>query len=225
MLSKGDYKMGSFLNRFTMYKWKWLRHIVIEIILKMFIFDFNRIAVLKLVAREIKNKKLQGCAAELGVYRGNFAKHLNRLFPDAALYLFDTFAGFDKRDVKIDNDSKFSTIGSAENDFHQPSIDLVMRKMKHPEKCIIKKGYFPETAQDVDEQFVFVSIDPDLYEPIYQGLRFFYPRLVAGGYIFVHDCRDEFFSGAKQAVKRFAEEAGVSYFPMNDIARTCVFMK
>jgi O-methyltransferase len=215
--------MGSFFNRFTEYKRP--RHIAINIILKMFIFDFNRIAELKLVAGEIKDKKLRGCTAELGVYRGNFAKHINKLFPDEKLYLFDTFEGFDKRDVKIDNDNGFSKMGSVENDFHQPSIDLVMQKMKHPAKCVVKKGYFPETAQDVDEQFVFVSIDPDLYEPIYQGLRFFYPRLVAGGYIFVHDCRDEFFSGAKKAVKKFAEETGVSYFPLNDIARTCVFMK
>jgi O-methyltransferase len=191
----------------------------------MFIFDFNRIAALRLVAREIIEKNLQGCTAELGVYRGNFAKHINRLFSNRKLYLFDTFEGFDKRDVKIDNDNGFSTIGSLENDFNQSSEKLIMRKMKHPHRCIIKKGYFPETALDVDEKFVFVSIDPDLYEPIYQGLRFFYPRLVAGGYIFVHDCRDEFFCGAKKAVKRFAEENGLSYFPLNDIARTCVFVK
>jgi O-methyltransferase len=191
----------------------------------LFMFDFNRLAALRLVAREIKERCLQGCTAELGVYRGNFAKHINKAFSDKKLYLFDTFGGFDKRDVKIDNDAGFSTIGSVENDFNQPSISLIMRKMKHPKTCIIKKGYFPETAQDLDEKFVFVSIDPDLYEPIYQGLCYFYPRLVAGGYIFVHDCRDEFFSGAKKAVKRFAEENGISYFPMNDIARTCVFIK
>jgi O-methyltransferase len=205
--------------------YKGVRHIVINIILKIFIFDFNRIAELKLVTREIKEKNLQGCIAELGVYRGTFAKYINRLFPDKKFYLFDTFEGFDKRDVKIENRNDFSTLGSVENDFYQPSIDVVMRKMKHPHNCIIKKGYFPETAQDVDEQFIFVSIDPDLYEPIYQGLRFFYPRLVSGGYIFVHDCRDEFFSGAKKAVKRFAEENNIPYFPMNDIARTCVFVK
>jgi O-methyltransferase len=215
--------MGISSSFFGVYKR--LRHIIINIILKIFIFDFNRIAIFKLAAREIKARKLQGCTAELGVYRGNFAKHINNAFPDKTLYLFDTFEGCDKRDVKIDNENGFSTIGSMENDFNQPSVKLVMRKMKYPHNCVIKKGYFPETAQNVDEKFVFVSIDPDLYEPIYQGLRFFYPRLVPGGYIFVHDCRDEFFAGAKKAVKRFAEENNLSYFPINDIAHTCVFIK
>jgi O-methyltransferase len=108
----------------------------------MFIFDFNRLAALRLVAREIHDKKLQGCTAELGVYRGNFAKYINRLFPAKKLYLFDTFNGFDRRDVKIDNDNGFSKIKSAEKDFNQPSINLVMRKMKHSEKRIIKRGIF-----------------------------------------------------------------------------------
>jgi O-methyltransferase len=205
--------------------YKKLRYIVINIIFKIFIFDFNRIAIFELAAREIKARKLQGCAAELGVYRGDFAKRINRLFVDRKLYLFDTFDGFDKRDVKIDHDNGFSAIASTDNDYNQPSIKVVMRKMKYPQNCIIKKGYFPETAQDIDEQFVFVSIDPDLYEPVYQGLCFFYPRLVPGGYIFVHDCGNEFFGGVKKAVQRFAEENNLSYFPINDICHTCVFTK
>jgi O-methyltransferase len=177
------------------------------------------------VAREIEDRKLQGCTAELGVYHGNFAKHINRMFVDRKLYLFDTFDGFDKRDVKIDKTNGFSTIASSERDYHQPSIELVMQKMKYPDLCVVKKGYFPETARDVDEQFVFVSIDADLYEPIYQGLCFFYPRLVPGGYIFVHDYGNEFFPGAKKAVQRFAAENNLSYCPLIDMGRTCVFIK
>ena len=56
--------------------------------------------------------------------------------------------------------------------------------MAHPDNCIVKQGFFPETATDVEDTFCFVSIDTDLYEPIYQGLKFFYPKLEKGGYIF-----------------------------------------
>jgi O-methyltransferase len=47
--------------------------------------------------------------------------------------------------------------------------------MKYKENCIVRKGYFPETAEDLEDEFVFVSIDADLYEPIYNGLCYFYP--------------------------------------------------
>ena len=36
--------------------------------------------------------------AELGVYRGEFAKEINKVFPDRTLYLFDTFEGFAEQD-------------------------------------------------------------------------------------------------------------------------------
>jgi O-methyltransferase len=97
--------------------------------------------------------------------------------------------------------------------------------MKYPESCIVKKGYFPETTTDVEEEFVFVSIDVDLYEPIYNGLVFFYPRLQHGGYIFVHDYNNASFDGAKVAVQRFAREFKIPFFPLSDGCGTAVFVK
>ena len=38
--------------------------------------------------------------AEGGVFQGDFARHINRCFPKSKLYLFDTFSGFDKKDIK-----------------------------------------------------------------------------------------------------------------------------
>ena len=48
-------------------------------------------------AKAYKNTKLS--VAEGGVFRGDFAKYINKVFPDSKLYLFDTFEGFDSRDV------------------------------------------------------------------------------------------------------------------------------
>ena len=61
--------------------------------------DFVRYTTLELCCNEIKRNKVNGNVAELGVYKGDFAKRLNQLFPDKKLYLFDTFEGFDEKDI------------------------------------------------------------------------------------------------------------------------------
>jgi O-methyltransferase len=184
--------------------------------------DYVRISSLELIAYEIAEKGIQGNVAELGVYHGDFAKYINILFPNRNFYLFDTFEGFDERDIKKEEEEGFS---SYRHDFSDGNINLVLKKMKNPENCIIKKGFFPETAKDVEDNFVFVSIDADLFEPIYEGLCFFYPRLQPGGYIFVHDYNTKGYSGAQSAVRQFSAEFGVPYFPQTDRAGTAIFMK
>src|SRR6266540_1215034 len=62
-------------------------------------FDYIRLSTLELISFEIKKRNLKGNVAELGVYKGKFAKHINKFFPERKLYLFDTFEGFDNRDI------------------------------------------------------------------------------------------------------------------------------
>lgn len=187
--------------------------------------DYVRVASLELIAQEIKEKNLQGAVAELGVFRGSFAKEINALFPDRELFLFDTFEGFDKRDVETEVQKKFS-IG--DQNFSDTSVEFVLSRMPYREKCIIKKGWFPETTKGLEKQeFSFVSIDADLFEPIYEGLRFFYPRLLRGGAIFIHDYNNREYKGSKAAVRKFCEHSGerVTYFPLCDECGTAVIVK
>ena len=183
--------------------------------------DVIRHQMLALVAEEINGKKIKGCVAELGVYKGDFAKRINSHFPDKTLYLFDTFNGFDKRDVDIER--KLNN-NANENDFTNNNTSLVLKKMKYPNNCIIQQGWFPETAENIEDTFAFVSIDTDLFEPIYQGLLYFYARLEKGGYIFVHDYNGKLY-GAKEAVQRFSEEHNVPYVPLSDLCGSVVFSK
>ncbi|GHU97667.1 hypothetical protein FACS189483_04320 [Spirochaetia bacterium] len=201
-----------------------IRNMVISWIIRIFTSnDIVRYSSLTLVAKEINEKKIPGCVAELGVYKGDFASRINSCFPDRKLFLFDTFEGFDQRDIHIEKSQNFSK-AAAVNDFTNTSVDLVLKKMKYRNNCIVKKGYFPETAEGLEEQFAFVSIDPDLYEPIYQGLNYFYPRLEKGGYIFVHDCKGDVYGG-KAAVEKFSQEFNVPYFPLCDVCSTIVISK
>ena len=64
---------------------------------------------------------------------------------------------------------------------------MVLKKMDNKDDVIIKQGLFPASLCGLEEKFCFVSIDVDFEESIYAGLKYFYPRLVSGGYIFVHD--------------------------------------
>ena len=93
------------------------------------------------------------------------------------------------------------------------------------QNCVFKKGYFPSTVEGIEEKFSFVSIDTDLYKPIYDGLVYFYPRLNVGGYIFVHDFNNKFFTGAKEAVRTYCSEQNISYFPLSDVGGTVVITK
>lgn len=97
--------------------------------------------------------------------------------------------------------------------------------MKYPDNCVVRKGWFPESAYGISDKFVFVSIDVDLYQPIYAGLEFFFPRLVRGGYIFVHDYNSKKYSGVKAAVREFCMQNNTVFFPLTDRTGSAVIPK
>ena len=185
-------------------------------------FDL-RLAALRMIAGEARERNIDGAIAELGVYRGDFAVEMNRLFPDRALYLFDTFSGFDQRDVKVEGEGKFSRaeVGA----FADTSVDAVRQRLPHPERAVFRVGYFPETAAGIEDTFAVASLDADLYKPLYDGLLYFYPRMAHGGYIIIHDYNNTRFGGAKHAVRRFCEEHRVFVVPLSDLHGTGIIVK
>lgn len=153
--------------------------------------------------------------AEVGVFEGDFAKWINQFYAKQKLHLFDTFEGFDKRD--IDKDSLYSE--AKVGDYSNASIDMVMKKMIYPENVIIHKGYFPDTAKQLEEErFAFVNLDVDLYEPTYNGLKFFKDKMISGGVILVHDYFATNFKRPHEAVNQFLEEMNGRYakYPIGD---------
>lgn len=184
--------------------------------------DFARYSSLELCAFEINARGLKGSIAEVGVFQGDFASQMNVVFPDNKFYLFDTFEGFDQRDIDVELAKNYN---EGKQDFSFTSVDAVLNRMQNRSRCEVRKGYFPETATGIDEPFVFVSLDADLFKPIYDGLCFFHPKLVKGGYIFVHDYNNDQYKGAQEAVRRFCTENAVSFFPLSDICGTAVICK
>ncbi len=184
--------------------------------------DYIRLSALELAAHEIERKQLKGNVAELGVYKGKFARYMNQYFANRTLYLLDTFEGFDSRDTEKERKESFST---GNQDFSDTSVEAVLSIMPHRQQCKIIKGFFPESAKNLNDQFVFVSLDTDLYEPLYNGLHFFYPKLVQGGYIFVHDFNNDAYKGARQAVMQFCAEQQINYTALPDSGGSCIITK
>ena len=176
----------------------------------------SRIVFLKDMAMLLNEYEQDADVAEAGVYYGDFAKWINTYFPNRILHLFDTFEGFDKRDITVEIEQGFSQ--EREGHLSGSSVALVMEKMLRPEKCKIYKGYFPDTAAGIERKFCFVNLDMDLYQPTYNGLHFFQKKMTEHGIILVHDYYTEGYKGAKAAVDEFCKECGgrITRYPIGD---------
>ncbi|HSZ32711.1 MAG TPA: TylF/MycF/NovP-related O-methyltransferase [Puia sp.] len=223
VLAKGtNYLVGNLLRRNKVFISSSLAFLNRERTIDRNYFDYVRLSTLELISYEINKKKISGNVAELGVYKGRFARYINQYFPDRILYLFDTFKGFDNRDVISETNKEFS---SGEQDFSDTSVEGVLKLMPFPQKCNPVIGFFPDSAKRIDDSFVFVSLDADLYEPIYNGLLFFYPKLVSGGYIFIHDFNNDAYKGARKAVEQFCQEFNINFLPIPDVGGSAIILK
>ena len=143
--------------------------------------------------------RLNGDAAEIGVYKGGTARLLAKTLAQTAaktLHLFDTFAGMPETDAARDLHGK--------GDFNDTSLADVQAFLHDCPNVDFHPGFFPATAGPIETaQFCFVHVDVDIYRSVLDCCRFFYPRLVTGGVMVFDDYG--FFScpGAKQAVDEF----------------------
>jgi len=163
-------------------------------------WDFVRHAAMGLALHRVINEQIPGDLAEVGVWRGDCAEFIHLFAPEKRMYLFDTFKGFPVQQNEADNE--FS------REFLDTSEEVVRKRFEKVPNIIIKAGIFPGTASDLSENlFSFVSLDCDLYEPILEGWRFFYPRMSAGGYIFLHDHNGSGYNeGPMRATREFLED-------------------
>lgn len=189
--------------------------------------DYFRYRTFELIANEIIRSKVAGATAEVGVFKGAFSKLINRKFKDKKLYLFDTFESFDEEEFHYELEQGRVPAEFLKG-FAKTNVETVLKDMPYPDRCIVRKGLFPETAEDLeDERYAFVSIDVDFEKSILEGLRYFYPRLNNGGAIFVHDYNNRFLEGVKIAVNTYESEVGklLSKVPLADEGGTLVVVK
>ena len=186
--------------------------------------DYVRLATLELLCRRLEH--LDGNIAELGVYKGNFARCLNFLMPERKLYLFDSFEGFDTAEGEKEKSDSNCTDAFLEA-HKNTSVSQVLQKLPYPEKAIICQGYFPESAKNISDSFCLVSLDVDFEDTTYEGLKYFWPKITAGGYLLLHDWNSPNLSGVRNALKRFEAESGhpIPSVPLCDTGGTLVLCK
>ena len=135
------------------------------------------------------------------------------------------FKGFDANEALIEM-KKGNCTDSFVEAYKQTDIGMVLKRMTNLNNVIIKQGYFPESLKGLEEDFAFVSIDVDFEESIYECLKYFYPRLSKGGYIFVHDYNSSLL-GVEKAVDRYENDINQTLckMPLCDANGTLVIMK
>lgn len=187
--------------------------------------DYVRIKSFELAVKEIRKRKIQGAVAEVGVFRGEFAQYINQAFPDSTCYLFDTFEGFNANEALDELRSGNCTNAFVEA-YRQTNIGMVLGRMKFLDNIVIKQGFFPESLEGMEDNFIFVSIDVDFENSIYESLKYFYPRLCGGGMIFVHDYNSSLL-GVEKAVDRYESELRIRLckMPLCDANGTLVIAK
>src|ERR1700761_2115534 len=77
-----NYLFGSFFNKQKVVISNSLNYLNRKRDINRNYLDHVRLATLELVAEEINKKGLQGAVAELGVYKGKFARYINQYFPE-----------------------------------------------------------------------------------------------------------------------------------------------
>ena len=186
--------------------------------------DYVRLATLELLCRRLES--VPGNVAELGVFKGGFARCLNFLMPDRKLYLFDSFEGFVKEEGQREKSEENCTDAFLEA-HKNTSIKNVLGRLPYPQAAIVCQGYFPESAKDVEDTFCLVSLDVDFEDTTYEGLCYFWPRMQQGGYLLLHDWDSPNLSGVKLALHRFEEKLGqrIASVPLCDTGGTLVLCK
>lgn len=191
-------------------------------------FDYFRYRTFEFVVEEIVKKNIKGELAELGVFRGSFSAVINYRFPERKLYLFDTFEGFNEQEAQREYEQGRCSLRFIDS-HKDTSIKQMLNHIPFPERVKICKGFFPEsvTEEAKKEKYAFVSIDVDFEESTYEGLKFFYPRLSEGGYLFIHDYNTYFLEGIKVAVERYENYLGkkLKSVPIADRAGTLIIVK
>lgn len=155
-----------------------------------------------------------GDVCEIGCWRGlsayQIAHHIkNKGIP---FMIFDSFEGLseirqsDKQFNRIQNDNSV-------RDQFRCSLETVQKNLKEFNFVRYYKGWVPERFNEVKNRtFSFVHIDVDLFQPIYDSFKFFYPRLQKNGIMVFDDYGSMQFPGAKKAIDKCLQEFDYPFF-------------
>ena len=188
--------------------------------------DLTRFFFINLCIDSLLEENLIGNVVELGVFKGNSAFLLSKFAKriSTKCYLFDTFEGFDARDL-TGRDAQFAQFEKPL--FSDTSLEAVKEVVQGGPNTLFVKGYFPESLKKIDSvgELILVHVDCDLEKPIAAALDYFYPKIKKGGFLIMHDYSSLNWPGAKHAINEFFKDKPEFVVPIPDKSGTCVIRK
>ncbi|MEK7551825.1 MAG: TylF/MycF/NovP-related O-methyltransferase [Patescibacteria group bacterium] len=159
-----------------------------------------------------KVDSLHGQIAEVGSFQGGNVLCALNFMAAAGLhpkkyYAFDSFEGFPEL-------SEFDPKSFRRGDHSIKVIPQeIMDKFVIFPNAKIVKGFIPKTFSHIgnNERFALVFYDCDLYEPALATYKYFWDKIVPGGYMVIHDYETQTggFTGVKKASEEFFGPLGV----------------
>ena len=104
-------------------------------------------SVLRRVSRRLDELGVEGAIADLGAYRGDISWQMNAMMPERKLYLFDTFTGYDERDVAKEQQLQLSeaqagTYSLSNNELEHLN-ERILGRMPYADMVELRPGWFP----------------------------------------------------------------------------------
>lgn len=148
---------------------------------------------------------IEGDTVECGVYKGAgswLMLQANAKTRRRVHHIFDSFEGLSAPDPV---DGQHWTRGDLAAGTSVVEQNLL--PYKHGIDFKMYKGWIPERFNEVsDLKFSFIHIDVDLYQPTFESIRFFYPRMSMGSILLCDDYGFSTCPGATEAINSFLAE-------------------
>lgn len=164
--------------------------------------------------------QLTGEVAECGCFRGmssfllcSYLRQHDSAFDGAGYHIFDSFQGLAhpsiNDEIPVDHTDAERLFRMSRQGAFAASLKTVKHSLAAFPRIEYHPGWIPLTFQGLAENtYRFVHVDVDLYDPTWDCLDYFYPRLVPGGAL-VSD--DYSWPGARKAVEEFCSERGLEF--------------
>lgn len=150
-----------------------------------------------LLARQVLSipKEASGCVVECGCYKGasTCALSLACHAIGRRLIVCDSFEGLPSDDGEIHVAPHAGIVGRYEKGMFAGSLEEVqanLRKAGRLEVCQFIKGFFADSLPSFNQPIVFVFLDVDLVSSTQDCLRYLWPHLADGGFVFTDDAVD-----------------------------------
>lgn len=182
--------------------------------------------------KHVLSRGIPGHFAECGCWKGLSAyitcHYISEFGGGREFHVFDSFeGGLSDKTAKDENlRYELDQDQTREEKLHFSSTEENLHHaLRGYDNYRLYKGWIPERFNEVrDQEYAFVNIDVDLYEPTRDSIEFFFPRMSSGGVVVCDDYNMSQFAGAKKAIDEFVAKNNVSYFyevPMG----ACIIVK